>query len=183
MNRYKCDDYGFVTSWGAFEETPNTFPDSSNIGLPYGQFKFKILEGCLVETAVPNFPPSKWHSWINGEWVDQRSLEDAKLEKRAKLNSERDYREILPIEVNAKSFDADKASLQRMQLFLASGLIGVPWTLADNTTMIVSKEEILAVVSSVALRANSLHTICKLLKSTVDNAITVSEVDNISWPV
>ena len=69
-----------------------------------------------------------------------------KSASREQINARRDELEEAPVEVDGKLFDADERSDRRMFEVLENwsslGLDSIEWTLADNTTAILTRQEL-----------------------------------------
>lgn len=107
-------------------------------------------------------------------------LEVLKTDAKNNLNRLRDEAEVAPLLVGENLFDVDSKSLQRMELTIKASLT-VTWTLADNSTVLVTPEMLIEVLSELALRGLQLHNKCKQLKLAVESATTPEEVKSVKW--
>ena len=184
MKRFKIDKHGFIRGWGDFAEAEEgTVDDVHGVGYSYSPFLFKIGEdGLPIITNIPSAHPSQYHVWSDtlGNWVDNTPLEVLKAHTKSHLNKLRDEAEIAPISVDGNLFDVDSKSLQRMDLAIKAALT-VPWTLADNSSILVNSEMLTKVLSELAIRGLQLHNKCKMLKLAVESAITPEEVKSVKW--
>ncbi len=111
-------------------------------------------------------------------------LEAVKQMKIDELRNFRDIEEVEDIEVNGHLYDYDEKARERINaaiiaLDVTQGTI--MWTLADNTDVEVSANDLRHVIAMVAQRSNILHVKYRTLKNQVENAQTIEEVENIIW--
>ncbi len=95
----------------------------------------------------------------------------------------RDIEEVKPITVNGHLFDYDNKARERINaaIIALEGQDPIYWTLADNTNVLVSSNDLKDVVRAVAVRSNTLHVKYRQLKEQVLGATTKEEVDAITW--
>lgn len=111
-------------------------------------------------------------------------LEDTKQAKITELKNYRDTEEVEDIEVNGHLFDYDDKARERINaaiiaLDVTQGTI--MWTLADNTDVEVSANDLRYVIAMVAQRSNVLHVKYRALREQVDGASTIEEVEAVEW--
>lgn len=119
------------------------------------------------------------------------TIQEAKMSKKAEINSIRDKEELLPFEYLNKSFDADDKSIKRLSLAaqaaqaaLLSGnseLFLITWTCADNTTIDLNAVQMVGILEAMLRRGNDLHVKARELKAQIDAATTAEEVEAVSW--
>lgn len=121
-------------------------------------------------------------------------LADAKTELRARINAERDRQETLPFTYLGKRFDADERSVSRImgavqaaQAALAAGApFSVDWACADNTTLTLDAQQMLALQVALAQRVRAVHMHARALKADVDAAASLDDLAAIDittgWP-
>ena len=118
-------------------------------------------------------------------YVDPRTLEELKEDKHMELKGIRDSKEVEPITVDAKTFDFDQKSSERINFAItALELSGesITWTLADNTNVKVTADDLKAVVAAVAVRSNELHNTYRSLMGQLSNCGSKEQVNAIKWP-
>jgi hypothetical protein len=123
-----------------------------------------------------------------------RTREQARDEKRAAINAERDKREAAsPFVYQGRSFDYDPVSRERLSKAITAALVastaGAPletpvatWTLFDNTTWDdMTIADFLGFPAAEAGRSGVLHETARTLKAAVDAALaagaTAEEID------
>jgi len=113
-----------------------------------------------------------------------------KWQRLTALNEERDRREAAGFPYLDKLFDSNPLSVQRItaaalaaQSALATNSpFEIEWTAADNSTITLNATELLGMPIALATHAASLHNTARQLKSQVESATTVEEVEAIQWP-
>ena len=135
--------------------------------------------------------------WNGNEWeyeeipVDPEpeppTLEEVKEQKINELKAVRDFKEMEPVLYAARKFDFDSKSYERITaaiyaLDMQGATSTINWTLADNGSTPVTANDLRGVIAAAAVRSDALHTTYRALKSQVQAAETVDDVNNITWP-
>lgn len=116
-------------------------------------------------------------------------LEEAKQKKKQMINTIRDEEESKPFLFNNKLFDADPLSIKRLliaiqaaQAAISTGnSFSITWTCADNTTTDLTENDFLNLLVTMTQRGVELHERARGVKTQVDAATTVEEVNAITW--
>lgn len=116
-------------------------------------------------------------------------LEEAKQLRWARLLAIRDGLEAKGFDYLGKTFDSDERALFRIlataQAATSAALLGqefsVTWTTADNSSVTMTRDQVLGMPAALALKANEIHTKARNLKQVLDNATTILQVQNIYW--
>ncbi|MBQ8809462.1 MAG: DUF4376 domain-containing protein, partial [Bacteroidales bacterium] len=91
--------------------------------------------------------------------LPEPTLDEVKAQKIEALKAERDRLEVEDITVNGCTYDYDDKARERINNAIialqASGQT-IYWTLADNASVLVSANDLISVVSAVAVRSNTL---------------------------
>lgn len=114
----------------------------------------------------------------------QQTLEELKQQKIDQFKYFRDIEEIEPIEYNNHLFDFDEKARDRINsAIIALDMTGqsIEWTLADNTNITVTANDLRGVIANVAVRSNHLHIKYRTLKEQVLQCTTAEEVEVIQW--
>lgn len=116
----------------------------------------------------------------------QQSLEELKQQKIDQFKYFRDIEEVEPISYNNHLFDYDEKARDRINsAIIALDVMGdnttIEWTLADNTNITVTANDLRCVIANVAIRSNNLHIKYRELKEQVLACTTKEELDNIQW--
>lgn len=115
------------------------------------------------------------------------SLEEVKTAKINELKAIRDTKELEPVLYAEHKFDFDSKSYERITaaiyaLDMQGATSTISWTLADNGSTPVTANDLRGVIAAAAARSDALHTAYRALKSQVQAAETVDDVNNIMWP-
>ena len=115
------------------------------------------------------------------------TLEEVKEQKINELKSIRDFKEMEPVLYAEHKFDFDSKSYERITaaiyaLDMQGDTSTINWTLADNSSTPVTANDLRGVIAAAAVRSDALHTAYRALKSQVQAAETVDDVNNIMWP-
>lgn len=110
-------------------------------------------------------------------------LDTVKATKIAELKLARDTEELSPISYGGYLWDFDTYAQMRINgAITVLGTATVTWTSADNEEIRqVSANDLRGVVGAAALRSNELHVKYRELKTSVENAETVEDVNAIVW--
>ena len=122
----------------------------------------------------------------------ERTLEEVKAAKIAELKTERDSREVQPIEYGGNLYDYDDKARERinaaiialdMQTAQTKAVASIEWTTANNADISVTADDLRCVIAMVAQRSNALHVAYRTAKGKVEAAATVAEVEAIALGV
>lgn len=119
--------------------------------------------------------------------VDTRSLESAKAQAWTKIKASRTGAEGVAFICNGHTYDANVEKISgAVQLALLSNLGGQPfsidWTLADNSVITLDGPGMTAVGVALGQHINTVYDTARDLRTQVDLAPTVTQVDLIKWP-
>lgn len=132
--------------------------------------------------------------WNGSEWEYEAeekepeppkpTFEELKQQKIQELKWERDRKEVEPIAYNGKSFDYDDKARDRINAaIIALDLQGekatIEWTLADNSNITVTANDLRAVIGAVALRSNALHVAYRTAKEQVEVCESEKDLEKI----
>lgn len=170
--------YSVVDSAGRVLSLIEMTPEDALLNVP---------DGCdLVEGWANTFTDRL----VNDEWVDGRTMEQVRLERRKSINEARDRLEFSFFTWDGSVFDADEKSQARLQgAFQLANLslfalqpYSVDWTLANNTVRTLSANDMVAVGQALAAHVLAAHSTARTLKTEIDAATTLAEVDAVAWP-
>lgn len=114
------------------------------------------------------------------------SLDEVKVAKITSLKAQRDVLEVEDITVDGNTFDYDEKARERINnaiIALQASGTSILWTLADNNSVLVTAQDLIAVVSAVAVRSNALHIAYRDAKAKVNAAMTAEEVKVVELEV
>lgn len=124
--------------------------------------------------------------YINLTPVPVPTLEEIKERKISTLKAQRDTLEVEDITVDGNTFDYDEKARERINnaiIALQASGASIHWTLADHQSAEVTAEDLIKVVSAVAIRSNALHVAYRKAKEEVLNAETEEEVNAVELEV
>lgn len=138
--------------------------------------------GTLVMPARPSM--HHFIDYVTKTWV--ADLGAIKTAAKSRLTVARDAAERAGFLAYGKTFDADSVSLQRISIAVqAAQAIGesftINWTCADNSTITLDYAQMLALPAIMAQAANTLHIKARSLKSQIDAATTLEEIEAVVW--
>ncbi len=115
----------------------------------------------------------------------EEPLETVRAHKIFELKTERDSKEVEPIACDGNLYDYDSKARDRIAAaIIALDIMGanasIVWTTADNQDIQVTADDLRAIVASVAVRSNALHTAYRAAKAKVEAAQSKDEIDTIS---
>lgn len=121
-----------------------------------------------------------------GAWVDPRPLHELQAEKWAEIKRNRDTAEFGGFTWDGSPFDSDAISQSRIQgaVQLAAMAPGftIDWTLADNTTMTLTKAEVIGLGMALGAHIASVHSRGRVLRALIEAPdATVESVEAITW--
>lgn len=113
------------------------------------------------------------------------TFEELKQQKIQELKRERDRKEVEPIVYNGKLYDYDDKARDRINaaiiaLDLQGEKASIEWTLADNSNVTVTANDLRAVIGAVAVRSNTLHVAYRTAKEKVEACKTEQELEKIT---
>ena len=124
--------------------------------------------------------PSEFHvfNYISRTWVDPRTLDEIKAQKWIEIKSERDQIEFGGFEFEGNIYDSDQVSQGRI---LGASLAGADkvWTLADNTTVVLSALQLQQLYAALQAHVASVHERGRIARLAIDCAETKEEVEAI----
>ncbi len=115
---------------------------------------------------------------------EKPTLDELKQRKLMELKWERDKREVEPIAYNGNLYDYDEKARDRINAaIIALDLQGekatIEWTLADNSNITVTADNLRAVIGAVAVRSNTLHVAYRTAKEQVESCTTEEDLGKI----
>lgn len=116
----------------------------------------------------------------------ERTLDEAKPAKIVAFKAERDAEEMQPVEYKGNLYDYDDKSRDRINAAIialdAQGEgANIAWTLADNSSVNVTANDLRMVIANVAIRSNDLHVKYRTLKEKILACKTAAELEKIVW--
>lgn len=114
------------------------------------------------------------------------SVQEVQEEMIARFKVNRDAEEVKPIEYQGKLYDYDEKARDRINAAIialdAQGEgANIAWTLADNSSVTVTANDLRMVIANVAIRSNTLHVKYRDLKEQVLACKSLKELEEIVW--
>lgn len=114
------------------------------------------------------------------------SVQEVQEEMIARFKVNRDAEEVKPIDYQGNVYDYDEKARDRINAAIialeAQGeKANIAWTLADNTSVIVTANDLRMVIANVAIRSNTLHVKYRDLKEQVLACKSLKELEEIVW--
>ena len=136
-------------------------------------FKIKYVDGAWQYEAEPKEPEP-----------EKPAFEELKQRKLQELKWERDRKEVEPIAYAGNTYDYDDQARDRINAaIIALDLQGekatIEWTLADNSNVTVTADDLRAVIGAVAVRSNTLHVAYRTAKEQVEVCESEKDLEKI----
>lgn len=136
------------------------------------------------------FPPRPAHhtwDWAGKCWVV--NLPEAQASKWEEIKRARDGAEFGGFTHDGRAYDSDLASVQRISGAVSMAMIaagaGEPfskdWTLADNSVVTLSGEEMISVGMALGSHVSDVHATARTLRAQIEAASTLEQVNAIAW--
>ncbi|EOG1895077.1 DUF4376 domain-containing protein [Acinetobacter baumannii] len=125
--------------------------------------------------------PSTNHQfdYAEKEWVDPRPLEEIKEEKWNQIKIQRNRLEFGGFEFEGKIFDSDIASQSRIATAASLGF-EVEWTTKDNSTVLLSSDQLKSLQIALARHVNELHEKARKARAAISEAQNKEEVEAVT---
>jgi hypothetical protein len=168
----------------------NGFPDADPGGLALLMPDSVQLPGYVLGTSyIPiGGAPSDHHAfnWVTKQWEDPRTLADFQDIKWEAIKLARAANETGTFQWNGHTIDADMARLNgaatSVMIAQAAGYTySDVWTLADNTTIPVTGQDIFAMGLALAAHVSACHSRGRALRQLIYSCTTKEEVEAITW--
>ena len=147
-----------------------------------------------VEIAPPAEKEGFKIKYVDGAWTyeeekkepepEKPTFEELKQQKIQELKWERDRKEVEPIAYNGHTYDYDDKARDRINaaiiaLDLQGEKASIEWTLADNSNITVTANDLRVVIGAVAVRSNALHVAYRTAKEKVEVCESEQELEKI----
>lgn len=120
-------------------------------------------------------------------------LDTAKARRWAQLRAERNSRELGTFHWSGLEFDADADAQRRLSAAgrraaaalesdAPSWVSVLDWTLADNTTVMLTAQNVLEVWAALDEHVARVHATARTLREQIEAAQTIEAVEAVTWP-
>lgn len=160
--------------------------DASPLRHYYDVANNRIVAFSPQVAAQRSVPPPRGYRWIRDTLVDERTLDQARKQKWTEIKRARDAAEEADFTIGGYTFDADRRSQAAIaaavqDMTLQGGPASVSWTLADDTTITVTANQMKAVLRGIRAHVQTQRDKAAVLRDAILAATTVAEVDALSW--
>lgn len=112
-------------------------------------------------------------------WIDSRTLVDAKAEKWNDIKQQRARLEFGGFEYKGNIYDSDQVSQGRIMGAAIAGVDQV-WTLANNTTVNLTGDELKELYAALQMHVAALHERGRIARYNIDVAMTPQEIEAVT---
>lgn len=134
--------------------------------------------------AHDDHPPKGWKLAPRGENIGL-SLDEVKEDKWAALKRQRNAAEFGTFTWQGKVFQADALSQSRIMRAASLAQLSpnklFEWTLADDSTVTLTADDMIAVAMVMSDNADAVHAKGKQLRAQINKAKTAAEVEAVVW--
>ena len=125
-------------------------------------------------------PPTPNHTfdYVIKEWVDLRTLDEIKAQRWTGIKSLRDQIEFGVFEFEGNIYDSDQVSQGRMLGVVLAGLPQI-WTLANNTTVSLSAEQLKSLYAALKMHVAIAHERGRIAREAIQAATTKEQIEAI----
>ena len=125
--------------------------------------------------------PSPYHifNYDLKDWIDPRTLDEIKVQKWAKIKSQRDQLEFGSFEFEGGIYDSDQVSQGRIMGAAVAGIDRI-WTLSDNTTVELSASQLQQLYAALQAHIASVHERGRIARQLIFEAKTKEQVEEIN---
>ena len=113
------------------------------------------------------------------QWIDPRTLDEIKAQKWAEIKAQRDQLEFGGFEFEWNIYDSDQVSQGRI-MGAASAGVDQTWTLADNTTVELTAQQLKELYAALQAHIAGVHERGRIARQLIFDAETREQVDAIN---
>lgn len=112
------------------------------------------------------------------DWIDPRTIDDIKAQKWAEIKSQRDQLEFGGFEFEGNIYDSDQVSQNRIMGAAIAGMDQV-WTLADNTHVALTADQLKGLYTALQTHIASAHERGRIAREAIYASNTIEEVEAV----
>lgn len=113
------------------------------------------------------------------QWIDPRTLDEIKTQKWTEIKSMREQLEFGGFEYKGNIYDSDQVSQGRIMGAAIAGVDQV-WTLANNTTVNLTGDELKELYAALQMHVAALHERGRIARFNLDSAMTPQEAEAVT---
>ena len=133
-----------------------------------------------VWIPIPPSPsPMRTFDYTSKTWIDTRTLAELKEQSWARLKQQRDAIEFGGFEYEGNIYDSDQVSQGRLMGAAIAGVDQV-WTLANNTTVNLTGDELKELYATLQRHIASLHERGRIARFNIDAATTPQDIEAVT---
>ena len=127
-------------------------------------------------------PPTPNHTfdYVIKEWVDLRTLDEIKAQKWAEIKSQRDQLEFGGFEFDGDIYDSDQVSQGRI-LGAASAGVDQVWTLADNSTRLLTASQLQQLYATLQMHIAAAHERGRIARQLIYKATSKEQIKAVNF--
>lgn len=138
---------------------------------PAQELRWMLLEGTTED-------------YLTGYW--ESTLENEKLLHWENIKKLRSLSEVQPLLFDGNLYDADFVSQQRISgavqlATLAPAEWTIDWTLANNSTLTLTKVQVISLGIALAQRTNDIYAYSRVIRESIDAAESIEDLNEIAW--
>lgn len=124
--------------------------------------------------------PSNYHEFDYSfkQWIDPRSLDEIKAQKWAEIKAMRDQLEFGGFEFDGNIYDSNQVSQGRIMGAAGAG-IDQTWTLANNTTVELTAQQLKELYAALQAHIASVHERGRIARQLIYESETKEQVESI----
>lgn len=128
----------------------------------------------------PPKPEGIWYKfdYVSKQWIDPRSLDDVKTQKWEEIKAQRDQLEFGGFVFDGHLYDSDQVSQGRIMGAAAAGIDQV-WTLADNTHVALTADQLKELYTTLQIHIANAHERGRIAREAIYSANTSEEVEAV----
>ncbi len=178
---------GKLQQWGCFTSDKQNVPEDTELSKVYfgNCSSFHYIKDGEAAEYPPKPNPLFTFNYETHQWEDTRSLDEIKKAKWESIKSSRDIADSTPFNYIGNIFDANSTSklsiLNSAQIAFLDPSYSVTWILADNSTTVLSAQNLLDLNKLINARTQANRNKAQSIREQLNTATTKKEVDSINW--
>lgn len=129
---------------------------------------------------IPDAPGSGYvFDYAARQWLDVRSIEDVRAQRWDEIKQQREALEFGGFEYRGNIYDSDQVSQGRIMGAAIAGL-DQTWTLANNTTVNLTGDELKKLYAALQMHVAALHERGRLARFNIDAAMTPQDIEAVA---
>ena len=126
----------------------------------------------------PQPSPNHIFSYETKEWIDPRTLSEIKAQKWNEIKYQRDQLEFGGFEFEGNTYDSDQVSQGRIMGAAAAGIDQI-WTLANNTTVELTAQQLKELYAALQVHIAGVHERGRIARQLIFEAETKDQIESI----